>query len=89
MLLLGKTDIAVMDESIFRYYREKLISEGKADRNQEYVGFDIFPPTQYKAAFRDAKIRDDFNKGIVAMNKDGRYDAIYRKYIEEYFAIKK
>jgi polar amino acid transport system substrate-binding protein len=89
MLLLGRTDIAVMDESIFRYYREKLISEGKADRNQEYVGFDIFPPTPYKAAFRDAKIRDDFNKGIAAMQKDGRYDAIYRRYIDQYFAVKK
>ncbi len=89
MVLLGRIDIAVMDESIFRYYREKLISEGKADRAQEIDAFDIFPPTPYKTAFKDAKVRDDFNKGLAAVRKAGLYDDIYRKYIEQYFAIKK
>lgn len=89
VLLLGRTDIAVMDENIFRYYRKKLIDEGKVDRNQEYVGFNIFPPTPYKAAFNDPQIRDAFNRGIAAMRKDGRYKAIYRKYSEQYLAIKK
>lgn len=89
MLLLGRIDVAVMDESIFRYYRQKLIAEGKADPAQEYIGYDILPPTPYKAAFTDRKVRDDFNKAIAAMRKDGRYDAIYRKYTEQYFAIKK
>jgi polar amino acid transport system substrate-binding protein len=89
MVLLGRIDVAVMDESIFRYYREKLIAEGKADKSKEYVGFDIFPPTPYRAAFNDAKVRDDFNKGIAAMRKDGRYDAVYRKYVEQYFTIKR
>jgi polar amino acid transport system substrate-binding protein len=89
MLLLHRTDVVVMDESIFRYYREKLIAERKADRAQEYVAFDIFPPTPYKAAFIDRKVRDDFNKGIAAMRKDGRYEAIYRKYAERYFPVQK
>lgn len=89
MVLLGRTDVAVMDESIFKYYREKLVSEGKADRNQAIETFGIFPPTPYKAAFNDAKVRDDFNREINAMKKDGRYEAIYRKYTEQYFAIKK
>jgi polar amino acid transport system substrate-binding protein len=89
MLLLHRTDVVVMDESIFRYYREKLVAERKADAGQEYVGFDIFPPTPYKAAFVDRKVRDDFNQGIAAMRKDGRYDAIYRKYAERYFPVRK
>ena len=89
MLLLYRTDVAVMDESIFRYYRQRLIDEKKADRAQEYVAFNIFPPTAYKAAFHDAKVRDDFNKGIAAMRKDGRYDAVYRKYAERYFPVEK
>ena len=89
MVLLCRIDIAVMDESIFRYYREKLISERNADRAQEIDAFEIFPPTPYKAAFNDPKVRDDFNKGLAAMQKDGRYDAVYRKYVEQYFAIKK
>ena len=89
VLLLGRTDIAVMDESIFHYYRQKLVNEGKITKDEEYVSFEIFPPTPYKAAFNDPKIRDAFNKGIAAMRKDGRYEAIYRKYNAQYFAIKK
>jgi polar amino acid transport system substrate-binding protein len=89
VLLLGRTDVAVMDESIFRYYRQKLISEGKIAKDQEFVSFNIFPPTPYKAAFHNPIIRDAFNKGIAAMRKDGRYEAIYRRYDQQYFAIKK
>lgn len=89
VLLLGRTDIAVMDENIFHYYRQQLITEGKADKNQEFIGFKIFPPTPYKAAFKDPQIRDAFNKGIAAMRKDGRYEAIYRKYNGQYFPIRK
>lgn len=89
MLLLGRIDIAVMDESIFRFYREKLISEGKAPRSAEYVAFPLVPPTPYKTAFVDAKVRDDFNRGLASIRRNGRYDAIYHKYIEQHFTIKK
>ena len=89
MLLMGRIDVAVMDESILKYYRQKLIAEGKVDKGQEYIGFDIFKPTPFKAAFNNANVRDSFNKGIATMRKDGRYDAIYRKYTEQYYAIKK
>ena len=89
MLLQGRIDVAIMDESIFRFYRLKLIAEKKAEQAQEFVGHEIFPPTPYKAAFVDRKVRDDFNKAIAAMRKDGRYDAIYRKYTEQYFAVRR
>ena len=89
MLLLGRIDVAVMDESIFRFYRQKLIAERKAKQEQEYVGYDIFPPTPYKAAFHDPSIRDDFDRAISAMRRDGRYDAIYAKYAERYFPVPK
>lgn len=87
MLLLGRIDVAVMDESIFRFYREKLIAEGKAPRTAAYDVFPLFPPTPYKTAFVDAKVRDDFNRGLAALRRDGRYEAIYRKYIDQYFAV--
>ncbi|HEX5394105.1 MAG TPA: ABC transporter substrate-binding protein [Rhodocyclaceae bacterium] len=89
MLLLGRIDVAIMDESIFRYYREKLIAEGKAPRSAEVQRFDLFPATEYKCAFADAKIRDEFNRGLATIRANGRYDAIYRKYTEQYFSIKK
>ncbi len=89
MLLLGRTDVAVMDESIFRFYREKLISEGKVPRSTEYEAFSLFPASSYKAAFVDARMRDDFNRGLAAIKRSGQYDAIYRKYVEQYFEVKK
>ncbi len=87
MLLLGRIDVAVMDESIFRFYREKLIAEGKIPRTIEFEAAPLFPPTPYKTAFIDAGIRDTFNRELAAMRRDGRYQAIYRKYIEEYFTV--
>ncbi len=69
MLLLGRIDVAVMDESIFRFYREKLIAEGKAQRSVEYEAFPLFPPTPYKTAFIDARIRDAFNRELKAVNQ--------------------
>jgi polar amino acid transport system substrate-binding protein len=88
MLFLGRVDVVVMDESIFLYYRQKLMAAHKVGPAQEVIGYDIFPPTPYKAAFIDPKIRNDFNKGIAAMRKDGRYEAIYHKYTEQYFQVR-
>jgi polar amino acid transport system substrate-binding protein len=81
MLMLGRTDVVVMEESIFRYYFAQLVSEGKARRSQEVEVFEIFPPTPYKVAFKDPAVRDAFDRAIAAMRRDGRYDAIYRKYL--------
>lgn len=89
MLLMGRIDVAVMDESIFRFYREKLISEGKVSRNVEYEAFNLFEPTPYKTAFVDPKVRDDFDRGLDIIMKNGIYDDIYRKYIDRYFEVKR
>lgn len=88
MLLLGRVEVAVIDEAIFRYYRQRLIAEGKVDAGLEYVGYEVFPPTPYKAAFIDPAVRDAFDQGIAAMRRDGRYEAVYRKYTNKYFPVK-
>ncbi|MFM5818396.1 substrate-binding periplasmic protein [Aeromonas sanarellii] len=87
MLLLGRIDVAIMDESIFRYYHQKLIAERQVEPGQEVISYDIFPPTRFKAAFTDPAVRDGFDKAIALMRKDGRYEAIYRKYTERYFSV--
>ncbi|MBS1159643.1 MAG: extracellular solute-binding protein, family 3 [Proteobacteria bacterium] len=89
LLLQGQVEVAVMDENIFRFYREKLIAEGKIERSVEVDIFPLFPPTPFKAAFIDPKVRDDFNRGLATLRRDGRYNATYRKYIEEYFSAKR
>lgn len=89
MLLLGRIDLAVMDESIFRFYRNKLVAEGKAPATAEVQAFDLFPATPYGAAFGDPALRDEFDRGMAALRKNGGYDAIYRKYVGQHFPIKK
>lgn len=89
MLLLGRIDVAVMDESIFRFYRQKLIAEGRAPGGSEVQASYLFAPTPYQTAFTDAKVRDDFNKGLAALRTSHRYDAIYKRYTEQYFDVKK
>lgn len=88
MLLLGRIDVAVMDEAIFRYYRQVLIAKGKVDSGVEFIGYELFTPTYYQAAFKDPAVRDAFDRGIAAMRQDGRYQGIYRKYTEQYFPVK-
>lgn len=88
MLLLGRIDVAVMDESIFRFYREKLIAQGKAGRGVEIQAYELFPPTPYRTAFVDPEVRDAFDRGLADLRRDGRYDAIYRRYIERYFTVR-
>lgn len=89
MLMLGRIDVALMDESIFRFYREKLVAEGKVNPTVEYQAFNLFEPTPYKTAFVDPTVRDDFNRGLAAIRRDGTYDAIYRRYVERYFEVKR
>ncbi|MGC2856063.1 substrate-binding periplasmic protein [Novispirillum sp. DQ9] len=89
MLLLGRIDVAVMDEGIFRFYREKLISEGRVPDTAGYEAFDLFEPTPYKTAFVDPVVRDHFNRGLEEIRRSGVYEVIFQKYVERYFEVKR
>lgn len=87
MLLKGRTDVAVMDRSIFEFYRRKLIAEGEVSADIEVERFDLFPPSKYRTAFVDSQVRDDFEAGMKVIRDTGRYDEIYRFYTEKYFEV--
>ncbi len=87
MLLSGRTDVAVMDKSIFRFYKNKLISEGKVSANVAVVLNNLFEPTRYRTAFIDRHIRDAFNQGLKKLYESGRYDEIYENYTDKYFEM--
>lgn len=87
MLLNGRTEVAIMDRHIFTFYKNLLIQEKKVDENIEVELIELFPPTPYKAAFKDEKIRDDFNEGIKYLKKSGKYDEIYDIYSKKYFKV--
>ena len=87
MLLSGRTDVAVMDISIFQFYKNKLSSEGKVYAEVSVVFNNLFEPTRYRTAFIDYHIRDAFNQGLQILRESGRYDEIYDNYIDKYFDI--
>lgn len=88
MLLLGRTDLAVMDRSIFMYYRNKLIKEGKVSPEVDYRLYDLFEPSRYRAAFYDESVRDAFNEGLRRLRESGEYEAIYTKYIHDFYVYR-
>jgi len=72
-----------MDKNIFKYYLKQAYLEGKlTDREMKQVAVcnKIFPPTEYRFAFLDAHIRDDFNVGLKQITGDGTLAALQEKY---------
>ena len=87
-LLENRVDAIVLDRHVFEFYKKELISQGKVDEGVKVDIFDLFEPTQYRLAFQDENVRNDFNEGLRAIKKSGRYDEIYDNYSKQYFRMK-
>ena len=79
LLYTGRVDVIVGDRNIFKYFNDEAKQAG-IDTSQPVAYHEIFPPTPYRVAFRDAALRDAFNAALKKMRSDGRYDAIMKKY---------
>lgn len=79
LLFSKRTDLVVMDINIYKYYKKL---ETFADTSQPVSVFKLFPPSNYKVAFRDKSIQEDFNEGLRMLRVSGRYQEIIRSYIE-------
>jgi polar amino acid transport system substrate-binding protein len=74
-----RTELIVVDKSIFEYYRRTLRKEFNTAVDLNY--HDIFKtPTFFSVAFRDSKLRDRFNKVLKQMRADGTYQVILNRY---------
>ena len=72
----GKDNVIVIDYSIFIH----LSSQLGYDLSQARL-FSIFEPvTNFKAGFKDSKIRDQFNQAITIMCRDGKYAELMKHY---------
>lgn len=82
-LLLGRTDAVILEQRVFYYYLSQLIgqAEGSAryphDRVRQH---DLFPPTRYHFAFREAAQQQWFDRQLSKMKEDGRYERIFAAY---------
>jgi polar amino acid transport system substrate-binding protein len=73
-----RTDVVIMDRRIFRYLmRSPDIGIDTSAALQEY---DLFPPTDYSVAFRDAALCTSFDRGLEAIRRSGLYDQILRRW---------
>ena len=75
MFFSQQVDAIIVDKSIFNWH--KLYFEN----NKEYTFHKIFNiKKEYPVAFRNKKIRDDFNIGLNSIKQNGRYDEIIKFY---------
>jgi polar amino acid transport system substrate-binding protein len=79
-LFLERADIIVMEKQIFNYYRKQVFKATGSLAEQPVTFHNIFPPSEYRFAFRVEEIRDDFNLGLETIRQNGCYDRIIKKY---------
>jgi len=80
LLYAGRVDVVIGDRLIFRYLNREV--EATIDTTKPVVHHAIFPPSARKAVFRDAALRDAFNRGLRTIRQNGTYAAIMKKYRE-------
>lgn len=78
MLFKERTQVNVVDINIFKYYKQLTKI---TDTSAKVTYHEIFPKTDYKVAFHNKSIRDQFNKSLAEMKKDGTLEKIFKKYI--------
>jgi len=74
----GRCDVNVIDSNIFTWYNRQIADE--MDTSAELEFHHILPPVRVRAAFRDDKQRDAFNKGLRTIRANGGYGRIFAKY---------
>lgn len=81
LLFRKRVDVVITDEVIFKYH---FLNFSKDNKNlPKYVIHDIFHHNSYphnRAAFRDKKIREDFNYGLEKIKNGQRYKQIVDSY---------
>ncbi|WP_374421710.1 substrate-binding periplasmic protein [Chromobacterium sp.] len=79
LLFRGSVDVVVADRNIFAWMNHKLSSQFK-EKTAPVDIHRLFAPTLYRMAFRSATLKDEFNHGLRAIQKNGVYKQIVNRY---------
>ena len=82
-LMLGRVDAVILEQRVFYYYLAQLAnSKYGAELYAPYRvrQYDLFAPTHYHFAFRQATQQRWFDRRLDAMRADGRYQRIFARY---------
>ncbi|CAA7615588.1 ABC transporter substrate-binding protein [Magnetospirillum sp. SS-4] len=80
LLYLGRAEVVVADPAVFAWLSRHPEVRGKADTSQPVRIHHVFPPTEYRVAFRDPQLRDSFNRGLARLRQSGEYARIVAGY---------
>ena len=80
LLFLGRVDVVVADRNIFNWFSHDPEVTAKVDSSQAVRYHPLFPPTEYRVAFRDQELRDSFNRGLAKLRSSGEYGRIVARY---------
>ncbi|WP_338049733.1 ABC transporter substrate-binding protein [Psychromonas antarctica] len=82
LLILGRYDVVLSDHYIFKYsLRQMMLIKHIPPIYVEEHKFTEVNRNDYRPVFRDNKIRDDFNFGLLQIKKTGLYQKIYDTYL--------
>ncbi len=80
MFLRGRAQVIVIDEAIFKWFSKQLLHTGY--QMEHFVFHNLFPgKTSFQTNFKEKYLRDDFNKGLHHIRKNGTYQKIIDKYL--------
>lgn len=76
----NKTDVMIVDRYIFKHYR-KMLSHEFGTFSQKVIFSHLFSKeSPHYAAFKEKKLRDQFNDALIMLKQDGIYQAIVERY---------
>ncbi|CAN5189533.1 hypothetical protein BH11PSE10_BH11PSE10_15270 [soil metagenome] len=81
MLFGGQADVIVAERHIFEYQLGQLAESRFPERAFAVDTFRLFDKIPYRVAFRDKALRDDFDKGVALIRKNGQLASITARYI--------
>jgi polar amino acid transport system substrate-binding protein len=81
MLFAERAEVVQLDLQIFKYYRSQVAKNSRIDITQPVQRFPLFGRSPNGFLFKDRSIRDEFNKRLAIMKKNGEYQAIFDRYI--------
>lgn len=77
MLLLGNTAVVVMDVNIFLHLSKQIRGESQRDNIDIHY---LFPPSSYRAGFKDIALKNAFNLALENYMKSDQYQWLKYRY---------
>jgi ABC-type amino acid transport substrate-binding protein len=78
MLYARRIDVGISDINVFKGINDELKRESST--LEPWCPYALFPPTQYRLAFRNRNARDLFNKALKRALKGELYESLSKRY---------